>query len=69
MELRGRNALLTGAAGGLGHYIGRSLAAEGVNLALCDLPAVSVDDLLDELRPRGIQVEAVPADLTDTAGL
>ncbi|MGH2952041.1 MAG: SDR family NAD(P)-dependent oxidoreductase [Solirubrobacterales bacterium] len=69
MELRGRNALLTGAAGGLGHYNARSLAAEGVNLALCDLPAASVDDLIAELRPRGVTVESVPAELTDTAGL
>ena len=29
-QLRGRNALVTGAAGGLGHYIARALAAEGV---------------------------------------
>jgi short-subunit dehydrogenase len=69
MELRGRNALLTGAAGGLGHYIARALAREGVNQALCDLPEASVDDLVAELRPRGVEVESVPADLTDTAGL
>lgn len=69
MELRGRNALVTGAAGGLGHYIARALAAEGVNVALCDLPEASVDDLVAELRPRGVAVEPVPADLTDTAGL
>ena len=37
-ELRGRNALVTGAGGGLGGYIARALAAEGVNLALTDLP-------------------------------
>jgi NAD(P)-dependent dehydrogenase (short-subunit alcohol dehydrogenase family) len=69
MELRGTSALLTGAAGGLGHYIARALAAEGVNLALNDLPSASVDDLVEELRPRGVTVESLPADLTDTAGL
>jgi short-subunit dehydrogenase len=68
-ELRGTNALLTGAAGGLGHYIARALAAEGVNLALNDLPSASVDDLLEELRRHGVTVESLPADLTDTAGL
>src|SRR5919106_328954 len=68
-ELRGRTALLTGAPGGLRHYIARALAAEGVNLALCDLPSASVDDLLAELRPRGITAESIPADLTDTGGL
>jgi NAD(P)-dependent dehydrogenase (short-subunit alcohol dehydrogenase family) len=69
VELRGRNALLTGAAGGLGRFIARSLAAEGTNLALCDLPSASVDDVLTEVRQRGIRAEPVPADLTDTAGL
>jgi short-subunit dehydrogenase len=68
-ELRGRTALLTGAAGGLGRYIARALAAEGVNLALSDLPSASVDDLVEELQPYEIAVESIPADLTDTAGL
>jgi NAD(P)-dependent dehydrogenase (short-subunit alcohol dehydrogenase family) len=39
VPLRGSNALITGAAGGLGRYIARSLAAEGVNLAVSDLDA------------------------------
>ena len=67
-RLQGRNALVTGAAGGLGHYIARALAAEGVNLALSDLPAVPVDDLVAELRPR-VEVAAVPGDLRDTAAI
>jgi short-subunit dehydrogenase len=69
MELRGRKALLTGAAGGLGGYIARALAAEGVDLALCDLPSAEIDPLVEELRGRGITVESVPADLTETAAL
>jgi short-subunit dehydrogenase len=68
-QLRGRNALVTGAAGGLGRYIARALAAEGVNLVLSDLPATSVDDLVAELSPRGVKVEWVPGDLTDTAAI
>ena len=64
-ELRGRNALVTGAGGGLGAYIARALAGEGVNLALTDLPGAPVDGLAAELRTRGVQVEHAPADLTD----
>jgi short-subunit dehydrogenase len=63
-ELRGRNALVTGAAGGLGGYIARALAIEGVNLALTDLPEASVDGLVPELRRRGIRAEHAPADVT-----
>ncbi|MFL5891814.1 MAG: SDR family NAD(P)-dependent oxidoreductase [Solirubrobacterales bacterium] len=64
-ELRGRNALVTGAGGGLGAYIARALADQGVNLALTDLPEASVDGLSAELRTRGVEVKHAPADLTD----
>jgi short-subunit dehydrogenase len=64
-ELHGRNALVTGAGGGLGGYIARALAAEGMNLALTDLPGASVDGLGAELRSRGIEVKHAPADLSD----
>jgi short-subunit dehydrogenase len=64
-ELHGRNALVTGAGGGLGGYIARALAAEGMNLALTDLPGASVDGLAAELRSRGIEVKHAPADLSD----
>jgi short-subunit dehydrogenase len=64
-ELRGATALVTGAAGGLGHYIARSLAAEGVDLVLSDLADVPfLDELTHELRRRGVRVEVVHADLT-----
>jgi short-subunit dehydrogenase len=64
-ELRGRNALVTGAGGGLGSFIARALAAEGVNLALTDLSQAPVDGLAAELRTRGVAVEQAPADLAD----
>jgi short-subunit dehydrogenase len=56
---------VTGAGGGLGAYIARALADEGVNLALTDLPGSSIDGLSAELRTRGVQVEHAPADLAD----
>jgi short-subunit dehydrogenase len=64
-QLRGRNALLTGAAGGIGGYIARALAAEGTNLVLSDLPEAPLDDLVAELRGSGVEVEVVPANLAD----
>jgi short-subunit dehydrogenase len=65
VQLRGRNALVTGAAGGLGEYICQALAAEGANLVLSDLPEISLDDRVAELRTKGVQAEAVPANLGD----
>ncbi|MGH2925225.1 MAG: SDR family NAD(P)-dependent oxidoreductase [Solirubrobacterales bacterium] len=66
-QLRDLNALVTGAGGGLGEYIARALAAEGVNLALTDLPGVPLDELAEDLRRTGVRVEHTPADLADAA--
>ncbi len=63
MELRGSNALVTGAAGGLGRYILRSLAREGANLALTDLPGEALDSRVEEIAAVAPRVESVPADL------
>jgi short-subunit dehydrogenase len=68
-QLQGRNALITGGGGGLGQFIARSLAAEGVNLVLSDIASTPLDDRLAETRAAGVQASAVPADLTDTAAL
>jgi short-subunit dehydrogenase len=64
-QLRGRNALITGAAGGLGGYIARALAAVGVNLVLSDLQEAPLDELIAELQGVGVEVESVPADLME----
>jgi short-subunit dehydrogenase len=67
MELQGRTALLTGAAGGLGAHIARGLAAAGVSLALSDLPGQAMDERVSELQREGARAKAVPADLLDVA--
>ncbi len=66
-DLSGSNALLTGAAGGLGRHIARALAARGVRLALSGRQAAPLDELCDELRARGARAETVLADLSDLA--
>jgi short-subunit dehydrogenase len=66
-DLRGANTLVTGAAGGLGHYIARALASEGANLVLSDVPEAPPEDLAEELRARSVRVEIVTADLAKRA--
>ncbi len=66
MQLRGARALVTGAAGGLGRYITRALAAQGVNLAVSDLPGSEIEAVAEELRGLEVEAQAVPADLTDS---
>ena len=64
-ELRGRNALVTGAGGGLGGYIARALAAEGVNLALTDLPGPPWTTWRPSCAAAASRSEYEPADLAD----
>ena len=63
LELRGANVLITGAAGGLGRYISRALAAQGANLVLSDLPGEALESRRREVAGFGTRVEAVGADL------
>jgi short-subunit dehydrogenase len=64
-QLRGTNALLTGAAGGLGRHIAHALAAEGVRLAVSGRNPETLEDLCAELRASGAAAEPVVADLAD----
>lgn len=64
VELRGANTLVTGAAGGLGRYISRALAAKGANLVLSDLPGEGLEERRTEVSRFGTRVETLGADLT-----
>ena len=64
-DLRERNALLTGASRGLGPYIGRALAEQGVNVALTARGADSLATTAGELGNLGIRAVSIPADITD----
>ncbi len=66
MELRGANALITGAAGGLGGQIARALSREGCSLVLTDLPGDALEARASELSSGGTQATAFGADLRDS---
>lgn len=63
-ELNGKVALITGAAGGLGDKIARTLHAQGATLALTDMRAEPMEKLKSEL---GSRVEVFTANLTNVA--
>ncbi len=63
-QLRNRTAILTGASRGLGPYIGRALAAEGVNLVLAARSAGDLERVAEEMRALGVRAIAVPGDVT-----
>ena len=51
-DLTGRNALITGAVGGLGKVFADTLGELGANLILVDLPDKSIDGFAEELRKK-----------------
>jgi short-subunit dehydrogenase len=63
MELSGRTALLTGATGGLGRAIGKTLAEAQVTILLSGRSADALQQLADELPGSGHRI--LPADLAE----
>lgn len=57
-------ALVTGAAGGIGEAIVRTLAQDGVRVAAVDLSADRLTALAEKLAGDGLDVEAFPCDVT-----
>lgn len=61
-DLHGKNALVTGATGGIGAAIARALHAAGATVAISGTRAEKLEDLASEL---GERVHVVPANLSD----
>lgn len=64
ISLQGKNAIVTGAAVGLGLTYAQSLAKAGVNLAVCDLRD-EILSLPDELASHGVRAYAWQGDVSD----
>jgi len=62
-QLRGKKALVTGAASGIGRAIALRLAAEGVDLFLIDVDEAGLIDVVTEARRAGVQVFGRPCDV------
>lgn len=65
-DLTGKNALVTGATGGIGASIARALHAQGASVAISGRNEVKLKELADELQTR---VHICPADLSSPAGV
>ena len=62
-NLRGANAILTGASRGIGPYIAKTLAGEGVNLALAARDASRLEDTRAACAGIGVRAIAVATDV------
>lgn len=68
-QLRGTNAILTGASRGIGAHVARSLAREGVNLALAARSADDLDRVRAEVTGLGVKAVSIPTDVSDRSQL
>jgi len=66
-SLRGRVAVVTGAAGGVGRWISAGFGLAGARVLMTDIDGGALEALATELRESDIEVETLAADLDDPA--
>src|SRR5215471_18834908 len=64
-----RTAIVTGASHGIGPYIVKALAKEGMNLVLAARSQSELDQVAADIRRTGVQVLIVPTDVTNREAL
>jgi 3-oxoacyl-[acyl-carrier protein] reductase len=72
LKLAGKNAIVTGGAGGVGAAICILLAEEGANVVVSDIALDRAEAVAERCRAKGVRAHAIRTDLTapaDCAGL
>ncbi len=64
LQLEGRNAIVTGGAGGVGAAICQALAQERANVVVSDIDLDRAEAVAERCRARGVRAHAVRTDLT-----
>ncbi len=69
LALNGKIALVTGGSRGLGRQSALSLAAEGVNVAICGRTRQTLDVAVSELEEKGVDALGIEADVSDVKSM
>jgi short-subunit dehydrogenase len=64
-EIKGKWALVTGAASGIGRAIARELAREGANMFLVDINEAGLTSVVEEIRDTGVEAFGRVCDVSD----
>lgn len=64
MELKNKIAIITGAAKGIGRAIAYEYAKEGAKIILSDIDIDTCEDICDELKDKGYEVNAIECDVS-----
>ena len=68
-QVKGKWALITGAARGLGYLSAKYMAGQGCNLILHSRSLAHTEKVLEEVKAMGVEARAVEADLGDPASV
>jgi len=69
MSVKGKVALVTGAASGIGKRIAQVLADNGAHIAVADINLAGAQAAADEIKQRGVKATALAMDVTDEAAV
>ena len=64
ISLQGKNAIITGASRGLGVYIAREMASQGINLVLAARNKKGLEVAANDLSPLDVKIITSPTDIT-----
>jgi cation diffusion facilitator CzcD-associated flavoprotein CzcO/short-subunit dehydrogenase len=68
-SFRGKTAVVTGAASGIGEALAHELAARGCNLALIDINGNALERVASEVRSKGVNVSMHVMDMGDASAI
>lgn len=69
LDLKGRHAVVTGAASGIGRALAMALAARGAHLYLCDIDEAGLEATAVSARRRGVEVLTRVVDVADRGAM